>query len=111
MPEPVEPTDDLIQVSTLGWIELQRTRDLLFDVYHTESATRQRPFGWPDQPSESILTLYAIMYATFAQLLAAQAADSTGATTDSVTAALAEQASTLAQQMFENTSYGASFGR
>ena len=111
MPEPVEPTDDLIQVSTLGWIELQRTKDLLFDVYHTESAARERPFGWPDRPSESILTLYAILYATFAQLLAAQATDSTGVTADSATAALADRASTLAQQMFENTSYGASLGR
>jgi hypothetical protein len=111
VPQLPEPSEDLIQVNTLGWVEVQRTRDLLFDVYHAESAARDRPFGWPDQPSESILTLYAILYATFSQLLASQATDSTGVVSDSATAALAEQAGEWAQQMFQNTSYGAGLGR
>ncbi|UCG88796.1 MAG: DUF2723 domain-containing protein [Gemmatimonadota bacterium] len=111
MPEPVAMSDSIVNVSTLGWVDVERTRALLFDVYHAESAARERPFGWIDEPSESILTLYAIMYGTFSQILAAQAADSGAAPADPGMTELADSATALAQRMFENTSFGRYAGR
>ena len=105
MPEPVERSDNIVQVSTLGWMDVERTKDLLFDVYHAETAARERPFGWPDRPSESILTLYAIMYGAFAQVLISHVGLTGDAVADSAAAELARQADDLARRMFENTSF------
>ena len=106
MPEPVTANDSTVYVGTLGWVDVERTKTLLLDVYHAESAARERPFGWTDEPSESILTLYAIMYGTLAQILEVQAGDSAAVASDSSIAALAESTTALAQRMFENTSFG-----
>jgi hypothetical protein len=111
MPEPVEASDGVVQVNTLGWVDVERTKALLFDVYHAESAARERPFGWIDEPSESILTLYAILYGTFAQVLAVQAADSGAIAADSSAVDLANRATSLAERMFQNTSYARSQDR
>jgi hypothetical protein len=53
----------------LGYIDLPRTRRLLFEVYHWQAAARDRPFGWVDAPSSSILSLYSIVYAGTADAL------------------------------------------
>ncbi len=50
----------------LGYVDLDRTRDLLFKVYQYEAATRARPRGWVDRPSQSILSLYSVIYGTVA---------------------------------------------
>jgi hypothetical protein len=105
MPQPVERTDDIVQVNALAWIDIQRTKELLFDVYHAETAARERPFGWPDRPSESLLTLYAIVYGAFAQVLSSQVGQTGDAVADSTTAELARQADNLARRMFDNTSF------
>jgi hypothetical protein len=62
----------------MGFVDMERTRTLLFDVYHPEAAARSRPSGWVDAPSASILSLYYITYGGFAPLLEA-AGDSAGA--------------------------------
>jgi hypothetical protein len=108
MPERVERSDNIIQVSTLGWIDVERTTTLLFEVYHSESAARHRARGWIDRPSETILTLYALVYGTFGQVLASLPPDSTDAAADSTGAALADRATDLAERMFANTSFAAS---
>ena len=105
MPQQVERTDDIVQVNALAWIDIQRTKELLFDVYHAETAARERPFGWPDRPSESLLTLYAIVYGAFAQVLSSQVGQTGDAVADSTTAELARQADNLARRMFDNTSF------
>jgi hypothetical protein len=46
----------------LGYVDLPRTRGLLGTVYHWRTATRERPFGWVDAPSGSILQLYSVVY-------------------------------------------------
>jgi hypothetical protein len=47
----------------LLYLDVDRTRKLLFETYHTESATRHRPMGWVDRPSQSILSvLYGVIY-------------------------------------------------
>jgi len=72
-------------------VNLKRSTALLFNVYHAESAARQRPRGWVDQPSEGILTTYGIVYYALAQEL--QAKEPT----------LAMRAQLLAQSIFRNT--------
>jgi hypothetical protein len=47
---------------SLGYIDVPRTEKLLWDVYRWPAATRDRPRGWVDRPSGSILQLYAVVY-------------------------------------------------
>ncbi|MGH7628142.1 MAG: glycosyltransferase family 117 protein [Gemmatimonadales bacterium] len=69
MPTPVEPNDSIVLSSGLGYFDLPRSRALLWDTYHWRSATRERPRGWVDAPSSSILQLYAIVYGGAAEVL------------------------------------------
>ena len=62
MPTPVRPTEAVHLSPGLGYIDVPRTRTLLSNVYHWQTATRQRPFGWVDAPSGSILQLYSVVY-------------------------------------------------
>jgi len=87
----MQPSDSIKAVPSLGWVNLKRSTALLFNVYHAESAARQRPRGWVDQPSEGILTTYGIIYYALAQEL--QAKEPT----------LAMRAQLLAQSIFRNT--------
>jgi transmembrane protein TMEM260 (protein O-mannosyltransferase) len=87
----IQGSDSIKAVASLGWVNLQRSKALLFDVYHAESAGRLRPRGWVDQPSEGILTTYGIIYYALAQEL--QATDPT----------LAARAQATAQSVFRNT--------
>jgi transmembrane protein TMEM260 (protein O-mannosyltransferase) len=67
--QPITPSDSIIPVQQLGYLNLPRTTALLFDVYHGDTAARRRPRGWVDRPSEGILSLYGIQYATMADPL------------------------------------------
>jgi hypothetical protein len=58
----VEPSDGVVFNTTMGFIDIQRTRDLLWNVYRWSSASDRRPRGWVDKPSASILQLYAVVY-------------------------------------------------
>ena len=60
-PQPVAPGGN-IALTAMGYTDLERTRVLLERGYRWQSATRQRPRGWVDAPSASILRLYAIVY-------------------------------------------------
>jgi Protein of unknown function (DUF2723) len=62
MPTPVAASDSVILSTGLGYLNLPRTKALLWDVYHWQTATRNRPRGWVDQPSGSILQLYSVVY-------------------------------------------------
>jgi transmembrane protein TMEM260 (protein O-mannosyltransferase) len=62
MPTPVRPTETVQLSPGLGYVDVPRTRTLLSNVYHWQTATRRRPFGWVDAPSGSILQLYAVVY-------------------------------------------------
>jgi hypothetical protein len=50
----------------LGYIDQQRTKRLLFETYNYQAASRARPRGWVDRPSQSILALYSVVYGTSA---------------------------------------------
>ncbi len=69
MPAPVEANDSIVLSTGLGYFDLPRTRALLWDTYHWQSAARERPRGWVDAPSSSILQLYAIVYGGAAEVL------------------------------------------
>src|SRR5262249_23309264 len=65
---PIQPSDTTALVPGFGWIDVPRTRTLLFDVYHADAAARERPFGWLDIPSEGILTVYRVGYLSFGEI-------------------------------------------
>ncbi len=50
----------------LGFVDIDRTRKLLFNTYDYAAAARERPRGWVDRPSQSILSLYSVIYGTTA---------------------------------------------
>jgi hypothetical protein len=84
MPKPVVPNDSIVLNPSLGYLNLPRTRKLLWDVYHWKSAARQRPRGWVDQPSGSILQLYSVVYGGSSKSFAAAGQPALAARADSV---------------------------
>jgi hypothetical protein len=104
MPEPIIETETIKLVSQLGWLDLEASETLLFDVYRHESVARERPYGWIDEPSETILTLYFIIYQSYAETLTILASDSTGSIVDSTTLDQITNASQIATGVYRNTS-------
>jgi transmembrane protein TMEM260 (protein O-mannosyltransferase) len=88
MPKPVVTNDSIVSSSSLGYLDLPRTEKLLWDVYHWKSATRPRPRGWVDQPSGSILQLYAVVYSGTSKAFAAAGQSALAARADSVAGAV-----------------------
>jgi Protein of unknown function (DUF2723) len=84
MPKPVVPNDSIVLSSSLGYLDLPRTEKLLWDVYHWKSAARNRPRGWVDQPSGSILQLYAVVYGGASKAFATAGRAAEAARADSV---------------------------
>ncbi len=72
MPTPVKATGNVVLSQGLGYLDVPRTRALLRDVYHWQTAVRDRPFGWVDPPSGSILQLYAVVYGGAARVFESQ---------------------------------------
>ena len=100
MPTAVQPGDSIVLVQGLGWLDVGRSRTLLFDVYHPQAATADRPFGWVDTPSENILALYAISYQAFAAGARALWP------TDPAARALADSADAITSTIIGQTSFG-----
>ena len=98
MPTPVAPTDSIVLSPGLGYVDLPRTTKLLFDVYHWKTATKDRPVGWVDPPSGSILQLYSVVYGGTSETLK-QAGDT----------ALAARADSVARKVTEELREGAAF--
>jgi len=88
MPKPVVPNDSIVLNQSLGYLDLPRTQKLLWDVYHWQSAARQRPRGWVDPPSGSILQLYSVVYGGAAKSFAAAGQSELAARADSVSNAV-----------------------
>jgi hypothetical protein len=77
-PVPLTAGRDTVQMPGFGWMDLERTERLLFDVYHPESAARARPRGWVDPPSQNILSLYYSTYSLYGYVVQ-ELGDSAGA--------------------------------
>jgi hypothetical protein len=84
MSKPVVPNDSIVLNPSLGYLDLPRTEKLLWDVYHWKSAARERPRGWVDQPSGSILQLYAVVYGGASKAFASAGQSAEAARADSV---------------------------
>ncbi|HEV8149660.1 MAG TPA: hypothetical protein VGP61_05690, partial [Gemmatimonadales bacterium] len=82
-PKLVEPGGN-IALTAMGYTDLERTRALLEKGYLWQSATRQRPRGWVDAPSASILRLYAIVYGGMAQAFREHGDSALAARADSI---------------------------
>lgn len=67
---PIKGSATVIQVPGLGWVDMDATDHLIWDVYHYKAAIRKRPHGWVDPPSASILQIYAIIYGYASQAYA-----------------------------------------
>src|SRR5512143_3998506 len=50
-PTVLDPKESVVLNRGLGFVDLPRTRDLLFNVYQFDAASRSRPRGWVDRPS------------------------------------------------------------
>ena len=88
LPRPAVAGDSIVLSRALGYVDLPRTEALMWNAYHWMSAAKERPRGWVDPPSSSILQLYAIVYGGMAATLA-ERGDSVGAMrADSVAAAV-----------------------
>ncbi len=90
MPRPVEPTDSIVLSQGLGYLDLPRTRSLLWNTYHWRTAARDRPRGWVDPPSSSILQLYSIVYGGASDALRKAGDTAAAARADSIARAVAE---------------------
>ncbi len=84
MPRVVQPKDSIVLSQGLGYLDLPRTDRLLWDVYHWRAATRNRPYGWVDPPSGSILQLYSVVYGGAARSMEAAGDKARAALADSV---------------------------
>ena len=86
--DPVTPKGSVVMSAGMGWMDLERTRSLLWNAYRWQSAARPRATGWVDPPSRSILELYAVIYDGFGRTLLQQGDSIGAARADSVSAAV-----------------------
>jgi hypothetical protein len=90
MAKPVVTSDSIVLSPSLGFLNLPRTEKLLWDVYHWPTVTRDRPRGWVDRPSGSILQLYAVVYGGSAKAFANAGRKDLAARADSVAAGVTQ---------------------
>ncbi|HEX5633742.1 MAG TPA: DUF2723 domain-containing protein [Gemmatimonadales bacterium] len=98
MPTKVTPSDSIVLSPVVGFMDLPRTKRLMWENYHWQSAARERPFGWIDPPSGSILQLYAVMYQALGVTLRQQGDTAAAVRADSIAAAVRHQVSPVAPQ-------------
>jgi len=71
-PQTLVASDSIVALPGFGWVNVARSKALAFDVYHAASASRPRPRGWVDRPSEGILVTYGLIYQVLGQALQAK---------------------------------------
>jgi hypothetical protein len=81
---PVVPNDTIVLNRGLGYLDYPRSMNLLWDVYHWKTATRDRPHGWVDPPSASMLQLYLVVYGGTASTMRDKGDTAAAARADSV---------------------------
>ncbi len=86
--EAVTPNGPVVMSAGMGWMDLERTKSLLWNAYRWQSAARPRATGWVDPPSRSILELYAVIYDGIGRTLLQQGDSAGAAQADSVSAAV-----------------------
>lgn len=86
--EPLTNDPAMFFSPSMGFVDMERTEQLLWNAYHWETAARDRPRGWVDVPSGSILSLYALIYAGAASTWRMLDDSTTAARADSVASAI-----------------------
>jgi hypothetical protein len=82
-PRPVTPNENIV-FTPMGYTDLERSRILLEKEYRWPSASRERPRGWVDAPSASILRLYSIIYGGMATVFRERGDSALAARADSI---------------------------
>jgi hypothetical protein len=90
-PRKVKEGNPIVLSRGLGYLNLERTRRLLEEVYHWRSIARPRPRGWVDKPSASILNLYGVIYGAAARTFLASGDTTFAARADSIAQAVSRQ--------------------
>jgi hypothetical protein len=72
----------------LGFVNVNRTNELMWHAYHWQTAAKRRAQGWVDPPSGSILQLYSIIYGGMSPILAAKGDSVLAVRADSVAQAV-----------------------
>ena len=85
---PLDVAGPIVINRSLGYVELERTRKLLFETYNYDAASRARPFGWVDRPSQSILSLYSVIYGAASSSITAAGDTALGQRSDSIASAV-----------------------
>ena len=88
-PDPVTLKGPVIMSAGMGWMDLDRAKALLWKGYRWQSAARNRPKGWVDDPSRSIIELYGVIYAGVGATLRQQGDTVLAVRADSIAAAVA----------------------
>ena len=88
-PDPVTPKGPVVMSAGMGWMDLDRAKSLLWKGYRWQSAARNRPRGWVDDPSKSIIELYGVIYAGMGATLRQQGDTVLAVRADSIAAAVA----------------------
>jgi len=91
LPVPAQASDSIVLTPGMGYVDLPRTRELIWKVYHWRSVARDRPSGWVDTPSSSILNLYSIVYRGASAALGKQSLAAEAARADSIANQIMEQ--------------------
>jgi len=81
---PVVPNDTILLNRGLAYLDYPRTMNLLWNVYHWQTATRDRPHGWVDPPSASMLQLYLVAYSGAASSMRQKGDTAAAARADSI---------------------------
>jgi VanZ family protein len=89
-PSPVEPGGNIVLSPGMGFVDVERSRRLMFEQYDWRSAARPRPRGWVDIPSATILQLYTIVYGNMAPVFQQVGDPASAALADSVARAVSE---------------------
>ena len=76
--------DRIVFDQGMGFVDVPRTRTLLENLYRKDAATWQRPRGWVDEPSMSILQLYYLVYGGYADMLKSQGDTAAAVAPDSI---------------------------
>ncbi len=88
LPRPVEEVGSIIYDPGSGFVDLERTANLLFNTYHYDAASRLRPYGWVDIPSASILAMYHAAYSRFGMAARTGGDSATAVRADSIANAI-----------------------
>jgi len=88
---PVQASDSVVLSPGLGYVNVPRTKSLLWNTYHWKTAVRERPHGWVDPPSGTILQLYSVIYGGTARMLQAAGDSAAAARADAVARQVSEE--------------------